>query len=472
MEGTRRFWVLVAASGLLSVLAVVTDRPVLLAGTLAIAGPVIAIQGRFWRSLDRLDRDLDVAVTLGQHHVGTTATVPVTITVSRPVDRACSIGATPVLPATVSATEPARLELDRTTTEEQTTTDLAVAVAGSWTIDGVELVVSDRYGLFRERLKRGAATTITAETASSRSIHVGQGGERTASTLGGHRSGQLGQGIDPVELREYVPGDTVRDIDWKATARLGQPYVREYEVETDRRTVLFVDHRQSLSVGVDGETKLSYLREIALSLTAAARESGDPFGLYAIGDEGTTAEFQPSTNSRHYERLRAALLDLEPTESAATTAATTIGPAEATRRASRVDGSTPFERTLQPYLDARGQYTTRLSENPLFETVRTCRTGLQGTVWSVLLTDDTDRTSVRETVTLARRGPGQVVVFLAPTVLFEPGGLADLETAYEEYRDFEAFRRDLDGMDDVTAFEVGPSDRIDAILATHQGRRR
>jgi len=91
----------------------------------------------------------------------------------------------------------------------------------------------------------------------------------------------------------------------------------------------------------------------------------------------------------------------------------------------------------------------------------------------VILTDDERETEVREAVKLARRigtGDGGVLVFLAPTSLYEPGSLADLDAAYDRYADFERFRRSLAAIDGVSAYEVGPADRLDAVLAS--GRRQ
>jgi hypothetical protein len=82
----------------------------------------------------------------------------------------------------------------------------------------------------------------------------------------------------------------------------------------------------------------------------------------------------------------------------------------------------------------------------------------------VILTDDTDPKRLWDLVQYCRGTVDQVMLFLTPHVLFEPGGLDDLETAYERYLEFEEFRRELDGLPNVTAFEVGPGDRLDAII--------
>lgn len=78
-------------------------------------------------------------------------------------------------------------------------------------------------------------------------------------------------------------------------------------------------------------------------------------------------------------------------------------------------------------------------------------------------TADVDRAGVREVVGDVRHGGHSLAVFLAPTVLYEPDTLADIEGATERYRDFESFRRDLVGIADVSAYEVPPRSRLEAV---------
>jgi hypothetical protein len=76
----------------------------------------------------------------------------------------------------------------------------------------------------------------------------------------------------------------------------------------------------------------------------------------------------------------------------------------------------------------------------------------------VLFTDDGDRRAVRNAVDEARREGGTVLLFLAPTVLFETDALSELPAAYERYSEFERFRDDLDAIDGVTVVEVNPGE--------------
>ena len=65
------------------------------------------------------------------------------------------------------------------------------------------------------------------------------------SVLSGRRASRLrGRGLEFEEIRAYLPGDDVRAIDWKVTARTGSPHVRVTREERDRPALILVDQRQ------------------------------------------------------------------------------------------------------------------------------------------------------------------------------------------------------------------------------------
>jgi len=129
-----------------------------------------------------------------------------------------------------------------------------------------------------------------------------------------------------------------------------------------------------------------------------------------------------------------------------------------------LDGTDAFDRHLRPFYADRTAYVERIADAPLFTAVDEELGRESGSIRPVILTNDTARAEVAETVSNARtRGDGALVV-VAPTVLFERAGLSDLDRAYERYVAFETFRRRLDGQPGVTALEVGPADRLDAVL--------
>jgi uncharacterized protein (DUF58 family) len=106
----------------------------------------------------------------------------------------------------------------------------------------------------------------------------------TASWAGAYRSAFKGEGIEFAGVREYLPGDDVRAIDWRVTARTGRLAVRRY-VEERNRTVLFlVDVGAGTAAGSGTRTLLEVAAEVVALIGSAALAGGDRIALAAWSD--------------------------------------------------------------------------------------------------------------------------------------------------------------------------------------------
>src|SRR6185312_2373092 len=85
-------------------------------------------------------------------------------------------------------------------------------------------------------------------------------------------------------LREWVPGDDTRTIDWKATARRGKPIARQYEDERRQQVLIVIDAGRMLTAEVDGVPRLEAVVSAALQLARAAVEHDDNVGLMVFAD--------------------------------------------------------------------------------------------------------------------------------------------------------------------------------------------
>ncbi len=472
MRVTRRYWAITGLAIFLAGLAVLFARPLLFVGAVGIGAWLLVRQYVFVHTLAQTLNDLNIEQAASQQRViadnETAVTLSAAVADPSPVD--ITIEAMPPVTATGSTQTERTIHISRNERTAGTTFSLRWSVAGSFQFGSPRITATDADRLFHEQLTRGPAPSVIVEPRGPRNIHVGEGGEQLTA-YGEHQSRTRETGLDPGELREYVSGDPARRIDWKTTARLNTPHVREYETESDRTIAMLVDHREPMSDGSAGETKLDYVRQVALGFTDNVRETSDPLGYYAVGDEGVTDRREPANGQHAHIKRQLHKLQSTTGERDRQQASEHIhSPAAARRAATRLQGERAFDTTLRPYFAAATTYVERIEDDPLFETARTYVTRLSGAIWTVIFTDDTHRAEVRETVKLVRRSEGHVLVFLTPSVLFTPGGLADLENAYERYHDFETFRRQLSRLERVTAFEVGPGDRLDAVLAA--GRRR
>jgi uncharacterized protein (DUF58 family) len=93
-----------------------------------------------------------------------------------------------------------------------------------------------------------------------------------------------GRGMEFAEVRPYLPGDEVRDIDWNVTARMGQPFVKRFTEERELTVMLAVDCSGSLEFGSGSQSKRELAAEIAALLAFSALKNADKVGLVLFSD--------------------------------------------------------------------------------------------------------------------------------------------------------------------------------------------
>jgi len=109
---------------------------------------------------------------------------------------------------------------------------------------------------------------------------------------GRHASRLRGRGLTFEELRRYRPGDDIRSIDWRATARLRVAHVRVYSEERDRPVLMVVDQRMTMFFGSARTTKATVAAEAAALAAWATVARGDRIGAILFDDE-EFVEFKP-----------------------------------------------------------------------------------------------------------------------------------------------------------------------------------
>ncbi|WP_295316664.1 DUF58 domain-containing protein [Roseobacter sp.] len=128
-------------------------------------------------------------------------------------------------------------------------------------------------------------------------------GQPSRSILNGQHASKIkGRGLNFEELRHYAPGDDVRTIDWKVTARTGAPYVRVYTEERDRPVLLVVDQRMSMFFGSVHNMKSVTAAEAAAISAFRVRDKGDRVGGIIFDDTGLH-EMRPHSSARALNRF-------------------------------------------------------------------------------------------------------------------------------------------------------------------------
>jgi len=117
-----------------------------------------------------------------------------------------------------------------------------------------------------------------------RSIHIRTNYMVNDIFAGEYESAFRGRGMEFEEVREYTPGDDIRDIDWNVTARFGHPFVKVYREERELTLMLMVDVSSSCLFGSQKQFKQELAAEIASVLAFAATKNNDKVGLIIFSD--------------------------------------------------------------------------------------------------------------------------------------------------------------------------------------------
>lgn len=120
-----------------------------------------------------------------------------------------------------------------------------------------------------------------------------------------------GQGTEFDSLREYVRGDDVRSIDWRATARRDDVMVRTWRPERDRRVVILIDTGRTSAARIDNEPRIDTAFEASLLLAALASRAGDRVDLLAY-DRRIRARVQGASGPELLSRMVDAMAPIDP----------------------------------------------------------------------------------------------------------------------------------------------------------------
>jgi len=144
-----------------------------------------------------------------------------------------------------------------------------------------------------------------------RQIEIRTNREVTDVLGGQYHSVFKGRGMEFEEVREYLPGDEVRSIDWNVTARFGHPFVKKFKEERELTVMLIVDVSASGQFGSVRQTKNELAAELAAVLAFSAIRNNDKVGLIMFTDE-IELYVPPKKGRRHVLRVVREILAFRP----------------------------------------------------------------------------------------------------------------------------------------------------------------
>jgi len=112
---------------------------------------------------------------------------------------------------------------------------------------------------------------------------------KASQQTGSHQVRQLGRGMEFAESRLYSPGDDIRSMDWKVTARTGQAYTKLFEEERERPVLLWCDLRPTMFFATQGQFKSVVMSELSALLAWKSWLNGDRIGAQIVTTEHSQA---------------------------------------------------------------------------------------------------------------------------------------------------------------------------------------
>ena len=182
---------------------------------------------------------------------------------------------------------------------------------GAFTFAPVELLAHSPLKLFERKLLRGGSQPLRVypDFAAVKKYALLAVRGRLAM-LGVHRRRRRGEGMEFHQLREYRLGDAMRQIDWKASARVRKLISREYQDERDQQIIFLVDCGRRMRALDGGLSHFDHTLNAMLLLSYVALREGDAVGLQSFA--GPERWMPPSRGSATLNRIMDLVHDLEP----------------------------------------------------------------------------------------------------------------------------------------------------------------
>lgn len=144
-----------------------------------------------------------------------------------------------------------------------------------------------------------------------RKIEIKTKGLSSQIFSGEYHSAFKGRGMAFSEVREYMPGDDIRSIDWNVTARFNTPFVKVFEEERELSVVLVVDVSASGAFGTNKQFKQELITELCAVVAFSASQNNDKIGVIFFSDK-IEKFIPPKKGKSHILRIIRELIEFKP----------------------------------------------------------------------------------------------------------------------------------------------------------------
>ena len=183
---------------------------------------------------------------------------------------------------------------------------------GEFAFEPVQLLVHSPLGLWRRSVFAGKRESVRVyPNFSTVAKYTLMATDNRLSQMGIRKRRRRGEGLEFHQLREYRPGDSFRQVDWKATSRHRKLISREYQDSRDQQVVFLIDCGRRMSTRDDELSHFDHTLNSVLLLGYVALRQGDAVGLMTFS--GTTRYMPPRKGAGMVNTLMNNVFDLQPT---------------------------------------------------------------------------------------------------------------------------------------------------------------
>jgi uncharacterized protein (DUF58 family) len=181
---------------------------------------------------------------------------------------------------------------------------------GAFSVESAELAVRSPLGLWRRKRRVGPAQPVRVYPNFRHVMRYSLlATENRTSQLGIRRRPRRGEGLEFHQLREYREGDSMRQIDWKVTARLRKTISREYQDERDQQIVFLLDCGRKMHSRDDELSHFDHALDSVLLLAHVGLRQGDAVGLLTFS--GERRWLAPRKGKSHLNPIMNTVFDLQ-----------------------------------------------------------------------------------------------------------------------------------------------------------------
>ena len=486
MKTTRLTHLLFALAALFVALGALLDAWFYAGAGFALALYVVWRFLAFRAAIAALDIDVQRNASKAVVGRGGTVTIDVAVSSATPVEGRFT-DALPRGAELVDGTNSADLAL----TAGQTATwryTLFMASRQSTQVERATLIMTN--GLFTHTLELGLAPSVVQQTPYAVSVEGGAGGPGEApgvtstsvQSLYRTRS-RTGSETEVSHIRPYTPGDPIKRIHWKASARLNRLMTKELLAEVDEAAggstsvSLIIDQGGTMARGPQGATVLDFAVNVASNVVKSAITKGNRIGLVTYDDQGVATSLGADLSLPHALSVVRTLNEIEPSISLRLPRAkldvTGADVVRVQRHFAATAGDESDEdvmhfRHVVSYMYARGEgYLHSLKRAPAFRAIYASLKRAHGRSTIVLISDlENDFSPLTEGVSLATSRGSRVYVFALFSKVFEQfaDSLFSLEDAYAAYAAHQRRMRKLQQIPNVKVIEANTAETLELAL--------